>query len=213
VTGDPTTDITATRAIEGVWKEGKPADRAAFAKAIETARLAVATMPAGAEDGLVSDFEGGTTAAKFGAGWSETTDAMAAGKSTATHAVVNGGAAGSTKALGITGVIDGAVAYAWSGAMFSPGAQIFAPANLSSRKEVQFWAKGDGQTYRVMIFAQSKGYTPLSKDFVAGSEWTQFTFPLSSFGGIDGHDLMALLFVGGPKPGPFSLQIDEVRFR
>jgi len=64
-----------------------------------------------------------------------------------------------------------------------------------------------------MIFTEGKGYTPLMQDFVAGSEWKQYTFPFSAFNGIDGHDLMALMFVGGPQPGPFAFQIDDVRFR
>jgi hypothetical protein len=97
--------------------------------------------------------------------------------------------------------------------MFSPGQQPFTPANLSSKKEVRFWAKGDGKTYRVMIFAESRGYMPLMRTFVAGSEWAEHVFPLSAFGGIDGKDVMALIFSGGPQPGPFAFQIDGVRIR
>lgn len=97
--------------------------------------------------------------------------------------------------------------------MFSPGPQPMAPANLASKKEVTFWARGDGKTYRVMIFAESKGYTPQIQSFVAGSEWKEYVYPLSAFGGIDGHDIMALMFVGGPQAGPFAFQIDGVRFR
>ena len=38
-------------------------------------------------------------------------------------------------------------------------------------------------------------------------------FPFSAFGGIDGHDVIAVIFAGGLVPGPFSFQIDEVGFR
>ena len=127
--------------------------------------------------------------------------------------VVNTGANGSAKSLEVTGTISPALPYAWGGAMFSPGQQVMGPANLSSKKAIAFWARGDGKTYRVMIFVENKGYTPLMQDFVAGPEWKQYTFPFSAFSGIDGHDLMALMFVGGPQPGPFAFQIDDVRFR
>ena len=213
VSGDPSTDITATRAIDGVWKDGVRADREAFAKAIATANTNVAREPSGATSGLVSDFESGSPSATFGAGWAVTTDAMANGKSEAAMKVVDGGANGSSRSFEITGTISPAVAYAWGGAMFSPGQQPMTPANLSSKKEVSFWAKGDGKTYRAMIFAESKGYTPLTQTFVVDSAWKEYVFPLSAFGGIDGRDIMALMFVGGPQPGPFRLQIDDVRFR
>jgi hypothetical protein len=64
-----------------------------------------------------------------------------------------------------------------------------------------------------MIFAQSMGYTPLTVDFVAGSEWKEYTFPFSAFQGIDGHDIMGIAFTAGSAPGPFTLQLDEVSFR
>jgi hypothetical protein len=213
VSGDPSNDITATRAIEGVWKAGVRAEREGFAQAVAAATAAMEREPGGAASGLVSDFDGDTINANFGAGWAITTDGMAGGKSEAAMNVTKGGANESAGALAITGTISAALPYAWGGAMFSPGPQMMAPANLATKKEVRFWAKGDGKTYRVMIFAESKGYTPLMQSFVTGSEWKEYVFPLSAFGGIDGHDLMALMFVGGPQPGPFAFQVDDVRFR
>jgi hypothetical protein len=94
--------------------------------------------------------------------------------------------------------------------MFSPGATMMAPANLSSKAEISFWARGDGKTCRIMLFARSHGFQPAFKSFVAGNEWKRFTFRLSEFDGMDGSDLMGILFAGGPAPGRFVLQIDDV---
>ena len=213
VSGDPTSDITATRAIDGVWKLGRRVDRAAFAATIAKALADATRPPRGSESGLISDFDDGTMGVAFGAGWMVSTDAMANGKSTAEMAVVDGGAAGTKKSLGISGTISAEIPYAWAGAMYSPGAQPMSPVNLSSKKELRFWARGDGKTYRVLAFVESKGFAPLAVTFVAGPEWKEFTFPFSDFGGSDGHDLMAIIFAGGPAAGPFSFRIDDVRFR
>lgn len=213
VEGDPIADITTTRAIAGIWKAGVPADRAQYAAELAAGRQAVGELPRGAESGLVSDFESGSATAAFGAGWAVSTDQMAGGKSTASIAVVDEGANGSRKALAITGEISNAVPHAWAGAMFSPGQQVFAPANLSSKREIRFWARGDGATYRIMVFTESSGYSPHMRTFVAREGWQEHVFPLSAFGGTDGRDITAVLFVAGPQPGTFSLRIDDVRFR
>jgi hypothetical protein len=97
--------------------------------------------------------------------------------------------------------------------MFLPGSKPFAPANLSSKKEISFWTKGDGQTYRLMLFSASRGQMPASQSFVAGPEWKPFSFSISSFEGMDGHDLEGVLFSGGPAPGKFAFQIDDVEIR
>jgi hypothetical protein len=213
VDGDPSADIFATRAIAGVWKQGVRFDRARFAAAVAAARAEAARPAPRAAAGLVSDFEGGTPAAAFGAGWSVTNDAMAGGRSSGAMEVAQGGAAGTARSLAVTGTVSDALPYAWAGAMLSPGAQMMAPADLSAARAVHFWARGDGKTYRVMIFAQSKGYTPLIQSFTASPEWKEYTIPFSAFGGIDGHDLMAVIFAGGPAPGTFAFQVDEVGFR
>jgi cytosine/adenosine deaminase-related metal-dependent hydrolase len=213
VDGDPTVDITATRNIVGVWKGGVPFDRDAVRRTISAANDEASRAPKGSESGLVSDFDEGTTATTFGAGWSISTDALAGGKSAADLAVVDSGALGSAKSLAIRGTISPVFKQAWAGAMFSPGPQPFQPANLSAKHELRFFTKGDGKTYRVFLFAESKGFTPLTQTFVAGADWTEVVIPLASFGGTDGHDVTAVIFGGGPQPGPFAFQIDHVRFQ
>ncbi|HEX7832041.1 MAG TPA: CIA30 family protein [Thermoanaerobaculia bacterium] len=202
VNGDPTTDITATRAIEGIWKGGVRVDRAAYAKSIADARAAVANV-IDIGNGLISDFEQSEPAARFGTSWIVSTDGMAGGKSTGALEVASG-------ALRITGTISDTLPYAWAGAMWSPAATPMAPANLSHTKELRFRTRGDGKTYRVLVFARSKGMFPLTRTFVADGEWKDVTMPWSAFG-IDAHDLMAVLFCGGPQGGPFAFEVDDVR--
>jgi imidazolonepropionase-like amidohydrolase len=218
VKGDPTHDITATRNIVAVWKVGIQDDRAAYQAAItkqqqQAEKTATATTQALSGSGIISDFESGKTDASFGAGWSFSTDSIAGGKSTGEMKVLADGASGTKHSLDISGEIDGALPYAWSGVMFSPGSQPFVPANLSTKKNLTFWAKGDGKIYRVMMFTESGGRIPAQQTFTAGTEWKQYSFPLSAFNGTDGHDVSAILFVGGPQPGKFDFQIDEIRLQ
>jgi len=204
VNGDPTRDIMATRDIAGIWKGGVAIDRSVYAKAIADARANAGRAPSGIDANVLSDFESGPTAA-FGTGWEPTADNIAGGKSTGQVSVVDG-------ALSISGTIDPAIPYAWFGAMWSPTPVPMQPANLSSKQELRFLAKGDGKTYRVMLFAQSKGMIPLMQTFVAGSEWSEVTMTWKAFG-TDGSDVMAIIFAGGPQPGSFALQVDQVQLK
>lgn len=217
VKGDPTADIKAARNITGVWKQGVRADREAYLSAIaaaraQAARLREAPAPAGSESGLVSDFEQGRLESKFGAGWEVSTDSVADGKSTGEIKLAPEGAASSRGSLMVSGEVNAGFQVPWSGAAFFPGPAPFEPANLSSKKEISFWAKGDGKTYRVMVFSRGRGFMPASQNFVAGPEWKQYRFPLSSFNGLDGHDLTGIIFAGGPAQGKFAFQIDDLRF-
>src|ERR1700691_228556 len=218
VNGNPSSDILATRDIAGVWKDGVAADRARFSAAIarekEQAKAQAAVAPpAGSESGLVSDFEQAKPEAKFGAGWVVSTDSMIGGKSTATIKIAAGGAHGSQGCLEISGeAAAGKAPAVWAGALFSPGKATMTPANLSGKKSLSFWARGEGRAYTIMIFAQSFGYQPAAQNFAAGAEWKQFTFPLKAFNGTDGHDLMGVFFGSSPTLGKFDLLIDDVRF-
>ncbi len=212
VRGDPTTDIKATRAIEGVWKEGVRADRQGYAAAIAKQRAEAGAPVEGLEAGLISDFESGRATTAFGTEWTLTTDAIANGKSTGEINVVDGGAGGSGRSLQVSGLISDAVPYAWSGAMWSPRSQPMEPADLSSKQGVVFQTKGDGRRARVLAFAQSRGMMPLEHAFTPTATWTEVFVPWSAFG-IDGKGVMAVMFVGGPQPGAFAFQVDDVRLR
>jgi imidazolonepropionase-like amidohydrolase len=217
VNGDPTVDVAAARDIVGVWKRGVAVDRAGYRAAIAAERdsfLQIAERSAGAlASGGVSDFDGGELSSAFGSGWAVSTDRIAGGKSDATLEAAAGGAAGTAGAMRVKGTIDAGLPYAWAGAMFSPAAQPFAPADLSSRKAITFWAKGDGKQYRLMVFTAHTGRMPLIRTFVAGPEWTEVVMPFSAFGDVDGRDVMAFIFAGGPAPGEFAFLIDGVRLQ
>ena len=111
----------------------------------------------------------------------------------------------------LTGTVAPGGFFAWAGASLLPGAAPFAPVDLSARKGVHFWAKGDGRSYQVMILAQSHGRMPLIQTFTAGSEWKPYDFPFAGFGGYDGHDVQAVVFAAGLPSGTFALRLADVR--
>jgi imidazolonepropionase-like amidohydrolase len=215
VQGDPGADILATRRILQVWKAGTAVDRSAFQAGVRSEGLAASRgsslpAPAGSASGLISDFDGGgEPTAAFGAGWRASTDELLGGGSKVTLAIVSGGAEGTPFALGVQGTFVQGPA-AWAGAMFFPGAEPMAPANLSGRKVLSFWARGDGRNCQVLVYTRSQGYMPARRTFQTGPEWHRFEMPLAGFG-TDGHDLTGILFGGGPEPGPFAFAIDTVR--
>lgn len=216
VDGDPSAQISDINNIVAVWKLGMKDDREAYRAEVEKEKQAdqarkQAPPPPGSESGLISDFEDGTTASKFGVGWQVSTDQMMGGKSTAQISVVDGGAEGSKKALQISGEIIPGGSVLWAGAMFFPGSAPMAPVNLSGKKAITFWTKGDGKQYNLMLFAKSKGYIPATRSFTAGTEWKKITLSFSAFD-TDGSDLEALLFSGSSPNEHFNLLIDNVRF-
>lgn len=214
VQGDPSVDILATRDIERIWKCGMQVDRQSYREQLEQQRRVATTRsaPAGSESGLVSNFEDGTLHSSFGYGWDISTDSLRGGTSTARFEVVPEGANGGKGSLLIMGEITAAFPYAWAGAIFYPGPAPFTPANLSEKKGISFWAKGDGKAYLVMLFSQGTLTTPATIPFNAGAEWERFSFPYTQFGAVDGHDLLGVLFTASPTPGTFAFQIDDVRF-
>ena len=149
---------------------------------------------------------------RFGFGWQTLADGEQGGSSTAECTVVPEGANGGTGALLITGEIGAPSWMARAGAVFFPGSTPWEPANLSSKKALSFWAKGDGKPYRLMLLVAEQQAMPQAVTFVAESAWQPFHFAFSQFGRIDGSDLVGVLFTAGMTRGRFAFQIDEVRF-
>jgi len=165
--------------------------------------------PAGSESGLVSNFDDLKISANYGA-WMATSDAEAGGKSHASMQAVEGGADGSKGALKVSGEIVPGASFSWAGVFFHPGSSPEDAANLSGKKALSFWAKGDGKHYAVAVQTESNaGQMPAIQPFEAGPEWKQFSFPFSQFH-TDGHDLLGIAFAHAQEPGKFEFEIDEV---
>jgi beta-glucosidase len=180
----------------------------------ETGRPPQPPPPPGSESGVVSTFDEGKVASNYGS-WVVSTDATNGGKSTATMEVVQPGANGSKGALQVTGEIVPGAQFSWAGVMFTPGSAPMEPVNLSSKKGISFWAKGDGKTYALVVLTQARfgqNGMPAMTIFAAGPEWKQYTFPFTVFQ-TDASDLAGLAFVHAQEPGKFQFELDEVEIK
>jgi hypothetical protein len=168
--------------------------------------------PAGSESGLVSNFDDMKTTATYGK-WQATSDGEMGGKSTASLQVVSGVANGSKSALKVSGEIVSGADFAWAGASFIPGSSPEDAVNLSSKKTISFWSKGDGKRYTLALMTEStQGGMPAIQPFEAGPEWKEYAFPLTAFN-TDGHDVTGLAFAHVQETGKFEFQIDDVEIK
>ncbi len=195
VDGDPLQDITATRRIAGVWKNG-------HAVALDAPAAEAAGAEVTSAHGRVSDFEDGLSA-RFGS-WTPTTDQMAGGASIVAHTVVDG-------ALQVRGEVRPGFAFPWSGVMFFPAAQPMQPVDLSTRETLVFRVRGDGRTYSAMLFSGAPDAAmPAVQAFVAGPEWTQVRLSLADFAGADLTRVRGIAWTAGVPAGAFEFALDDV---
>lgn len=217
VEGDPTTDITDSRRIVSVWKEGRAFDREAarerVARAIAEAERGAQPVTLDGDSLVVGDFEDGTLAAPLGLGWSESSDGMAGGRSTVSLEVVEGGAGGSGRALRMTGEVAGGAPFAWAGALYMPGAAPFAPVDLSATEGLAFSIRGEAPAFHVAAFSQAGGPIPVTVPVEVTPEWTEVFLPWSRFPGLDPSGVTGISIGAGPAPGPFEVLLDRVVFR
>lgn len=218
VEGDPTHEIKDLRRIVAIWKQGVYVDRQPFRDAVakadakaESFRSSPTTKSSVIAKALISDFEDGTAATRFGSPWIPLSDALMGigGKSKGNIRVVAGGAEGSAHCLEVSGEIDGALAYAWAGAAFLPSGSLTHPADVSAHQRLVFWTKGTAKTFRILLFTKRRGIFPASLDVAVTDQWQKQSLALSDFG-VDGKQLLAIVFAGGPEPGTFSFQIDNI---
>jgi beta-glucosidase len=174
-----------------------------------------APVPPNSESGVVSTFDDGKVAANYGM-WIPAGDGMQGGKSKSAIAIVEPGANSTKGALQVSGEVIPGGPLAYAGTLYSPGAAPMQTVNLSSKKEISFWAKGDGGTYTLLVLTESRngssGEVPAMTTFVAGPEWKQYAFPFSTFD-TDGGDLTAIGFIRLQQPGKFQFAIDQVEIK
>ena len=218
VDGNPTANIKDTRRIAGIWKEGVELDRTSYRETIAQEKKPAASQPAPAflselAVGMLSDFEDGTPGSRFGSGWIPSTDAMMGGKSTVEVKIAAGGANSSHHCLALSGEVAAGLAYAWSGTIMFPAGKPFEATDLSKAERISFWAKGDGQTYRILLYSKETGYMPTTQSFTCGAEWREVSFAFKDFPKLNSTQITAIGFTAGPKPGPFSFSLDDIELK
>jgi imidazolonepropionase-like amidohydrolase len=211
VDGDPLADITATRHIVEVWKDGESTasmrdqQRARVAQESRQVQGAQLALPA---DGRISLFGDGKLASPFGA-WMPTDDHIVGGHSTAKL-----GAQPGQDAKHAVIAVDAQVAqgfpFPWAGVAFWPGTQPMQPANLGAAKAIAFKVRGDGQRYQLAMLSQ--GMTiPRNVPFSAGAEWAEVKVNLSDLQGVDPSAVTMIGFQAGPQTGTYHFEIADVR--
>lgn len=205
VDGNPLKDITRTRHIAQIWKNGYSVDRR-----LEPSGADNDSGPATPFTGRnLGDFDTGSIAALADTGWQATSDSVRGGKSEVQLALA-AGAEGTPGALAVSGTIRAGYVYPWAGVMYFPGSQPMTAVDLGDRHRLSFQVRGDGGQYHVMLFSGSRGGMPIWEDFRASAEWQRVELDLNDFGGANLHRLRAIGFTAGPGKGPFRFVIDRV---
>ena len=200
VEGNPTDDITATRRIAKVIKNGYVVDR-------KTETSSVAEVPA-----QLGDFEKGLTAPD-GFIWSATDDRQFGGRSMADIAATQGGADNSTNALQVKAHVRAGFFVPWAGAYFGVARSPQQPRDLSPYSELSFAIKGTPGKYRVMLFTSAMSGAPPTQEITVDKNWQSVSLAISAFKNFDAKDFTGLAIVAGPERGEFQYHIDNVRFK
>ena len=198
VKGNPLQDIAATLNIETIVKNGHPIERS-----VEPEKIAEAL-----DNGDLGDFETGLAVQSFK--WSETSDALANGKSEVVVDRIEGGPGDSTHVLKVAGSINPGFPYPWAGAALSPPSQTDS-YNISNFNSVSFDMKGTPGTYRVMVFAAGNLGIPPTQAFQVTDHWERVSLKLDGFKGFDAKAFGGLAVVAGTQ-GSFEFELDNVTF-
>jgi imidazolonepropionase-like amidohydrolase len=206
VEGDPTADITATRAITRIWKNGRPVERALAAVVAADTTLAA---------GPVSHFDGAEFDAAQGAGWIATTDRMAGGRSDAALELIAGGADGSAGALQVSGEVVAATGGTppWAGAFWVVGSAPMQPVDARGREAIVFQLRGDGRPVRVMVFSGEDRAMPVIVSLPTGADWAEARIVFADLPGVDLARLRGVVLSASTDPGRFVFAIDTVEVR
>ncbi|MEM7678840.1 MAG: CIA30 family protein, partial [Myxococcota bacterium] len=192
VDGDPTRDITVTQRIRRVWKNGAPVD----GSLPETPVI---------RRGMVSRFDG-DLGSSWGVEWQASSDVVIGGQSRAT---VDLTAAGT---LRMVGEVMPSTGPRWAGASLTLAEDWSVKGRLEGVSAIAFKVRGTAGPYRAFVFGDRIDAPPAALDFDATAIWQQVRLPLSNFEPSIGDELRGLSIVAAPRPGAFTLEIDEVQF-
>lgn len=195
VDGDPGTEITATRAIRTVWKNGYAVARAADKPA---PRLSV---------GTVELLRGDQPAPS----WAATTDQIIGGRSQSKLAVAEGRDGG--PALQVAGEVVTGAASPWGGLILFPGGEPMAATDASGVRELVLRVRGDGQALTLLVFSGADiNGRPGMQRVETGRDWREVRVPLATLANVDLARLRGISLAAS-APGPFAFAVEAVELR
>jgi imidazolonepropionase-like amidohydrolase len=203
VAGDPTHDITATRALRGVWRSGHALDLAARRAAAATARAAAQAASAHLV-GLVSDFDHDDASVKR---FIASSDKIQGGTSTSKIELLAPGqeTGGAGRALVVSGTVVAPPGdRGWAGVSLALGEQM-SPVDLTAAKKLRFWVRGELGT--LTLFMITGPHAPSAAKFEVTPEWHEVVIDLTTLGP---RDSVILFTWAATAPGPFTFRIDRV---
>lgn len=197
VDGDPLSDITATRQIVRLWKNGVAVDRR-LAKAEEG--------PAPALAAFSDDFAGDGA-------WQPTSDTRMGGSSSVELSVLTA-SGDEPRRLRSHGSVVAGTAYPWSGAIRMLGATPMAATDASALGTLTLRLRGDPRELLVMVFSGAEGNgMPAMQRVLVDRDWRTHTLKLADFPGVDAARLRAVAVTASLPAGEFAFEIAEFRLQ
>jgi hypothetical protein len=191
-------------------------DEGAGSAATDTSASGAPVGVAAPDTAVIADFDNGSANTNYGMGFEAHDDKDRGGNSTISQKLVAGGAQDSSGALEVTGDVGTALQYPYVGTSFvpngKPGVEWIKQGYMdySHKKTLSFFARGDGQTYTVLVMGPVMDGIPPMYTFTSSADWTEVRIPLANLAGLD-VQRVKLISIGANFPGPFRFQIDNVR--
>ncbi|TXH33736.1 MAG: amidohydrolase [Burkholderiaceae bacterium] len=223
VRGDLREDISATRHIVSVWKDGQSRDaaRADRIGQVAQAKAAAARMKQSLGEQMVRfrQVDGQVSAESPQGSWGLTSDQMMKGHSQVSWHVPEapGAAAGATDPiqggdLEVSGELKPGAPMTWAGLAHYPAPSPFQPRDLSPAKGLRVTLRTHGDTVMAQFFSRLGSFTPEMQPLKTGEEWQTFDLPFSSLPGFSPSEATALLFVVSGKPRTFRFEIRAIEW-
>ncbi|PCJ45438.1 MAG: hypothetical protein COA74_15720 [Gammaproteobacteria bacterium] len=203
--GNPFTNISDSKKINAIWKNGTLVKRINYPPSSQSSNQLSETVVAG----MISDFNLGTLKTRFGAGISATADHYAGGKSISSITIDS---EDNNSFLRVTGEIKTGFPYPWSGLAFIPGKSYSEAANLSQLKTLIFDAKSVKNINELSIILFQQGsFQPSTQKITLSDSWKTYRIDLSKYTNTDLSIISNISFVNTLSSGEFTFIFDNLK--
>jgi hypothetical protein len=197
VDGRPDRDVTATRAIVAVIRNGHVVEHDEPAADAETHRVALS--------GTLGRFDQRLDAPP-GLVWAETSDAMMGGRSTATFERVT---RDDGYALRVDATVREDFAFPWAGVYLGVTEEGIV-GDLGDARSLAFDVRGTTGDYRLMLFVAGGMGAPPTAVFPVSSEWRRVEIGLADVRGFEPDRFTGMAIVTPMRAGTYGFEIDNV---